>query len=358
MRIGVRLGPVSVSTSTHSRRRSRSSQPNWHAKGKATTPDGREVDFRCHHSHRSQDAAIKCAATIRKQIEHGQNLHLITRVRSTPASREAARQRAVQQEARRQAKAAERARAGQQRAEQREARRQAKAASRGQTDHQRAEHQEARRQADVAKQAEAARYRAQQNAAPVLHRHPMTGPPQVVQIMQQPAERNREAAYHPAEQWQSFHQPNEQIARRYGPPPQQRSLGWPAIGLIVSGAATVVGLILAGVAGSNSKSALATTAGGIITLAVIGILVFAVAALLKRRRRPRNEEARPSIPVSQGPRATHPAPSTFTRPSSYIPGAHSGAVAAEQQPHGVPPRPPWDGAPRPPYGDGAPWPRQ
>jgi hypothetical protein len=127
VRIGVRLGPVSLSTSTRSRRRrrsrsrSQSRQPGWHATGHATTPDGREVDFRCHHSHRSQSAALDCASTTRKQIERGQNLQLVTRVRSTPASREAARQHALRQEAKRQAKAAKRAQAAQQRAQHREA---------------------------------------------------------------------------------------------------------------------------------------------------------------------------------------------------------------------------------------------
>ena len=144
MRIGVRLGPVWVSTSTRSRRRRRPSQPSWHATGQATTPDGRGVDFRCRHSHRSQDAAINCAATIRKQIERGQSLHLITRVRSTPATREAARQRAAEQEARRQAKAAQHAQAAQQRTEQREARRQAKAAERDRAAQQRQPEREER----------------------------------------------------------------------------------------------------------------------------------------------------------------------------------------------------------------------
>jgi hypothetical protein len=108
VRIGVRLGPVSLSTSTRSRRRSQSRQSSWHAKGHATTPDGREVDFRCQHSHRSQSAALDCASATRKQIERGRNLQLVTRVRSTPASREAARQRAQMKEAKRQAKAAQR----------------------------------------------------------------------------------------------------------------------------------------------------------------------------------------------------------------------------------------------------------
>ena len=121
MRIGVRVGPVWLSTSTRSRGRSQSSQPSWHAKGHATTPDGREVDFRCHHSHRSESAALDCANSIRKQIERGQSLHLVTRVRSTPVSREAARQHTQKQEAKRQAKAAQRAQAAQQRVQRREA---------------------------------------------------------------------------------------------------------------------------------------------------------------------------------------------------------------------------------------------
>ena len=192
MRIGVRLGPVWVSTSTRSRPKRRSSQPSWHAKGRATTPDGREVDFRCHHSHRSQDAAINCAATIRKQIERGQSLHLITRVRSTPASREAARQRAAEQEACRQAKAAERGRAAQQRSEQREARRQARAAERAQATQQRTEQRETRRQADAVQRAQAAQYRAQKAESRVMQRQPVAEQyPQFVQGTQQRMENRR-----------------------------------------------------------------------------------------------------------------------------------------------------------------------
>jgi hypothetical protein len=121
VRIGIRLGPVSLSTSTRRRRRRKSRQPSLHATGHATTPDGREVDLRCQHSHRSKSAALDCASTTRKQIERGQNLQLVTRVRSTPASREVARQRARRRETKRQAKAAQRAEERFQRAQHREA---------------------------------------------------------------------------------------------------------------------------------------------------------------------------------------------------------------------------------------------
>jgi hypothetical protein len=121
MRIGVRLGPVRLSTSTRKGRRRRPRQPSWHGTGHATTPDGREVDFRCPHNHRTQSAALDCSSTVSKQIGRGQNLHLITHVRSTPASREAARQRALQQETRRQAKEGQRAQATHRRVQQKEA---------------------------------------------------------------------------------------------------------------------------------------------------------------------------------------------------------------------------------------------
>lgn len=360
MRIGVRLGPVSVSTSTRSRRSRQSSQPSWHAKGRATTPDGREVDFRCQHSHRSQDAAINCAATVRKQIERGQSLHLITHVRSTPASREAARRRAAEQEARRQAKAVQRAQAAQQRAEQREAGRQAKAAQRAQTAQQRAEQQEARRQADAAQQAQAAQYCAQQSESLVMQRQPVAEQyPQFGQRAQQIREHRRdEAAYPPANQSQPFHQREDErrnLSRhRYAEPSRQRSLGWPIIGLIVGAAATVLGMVLAGMAGNNTHSALATAAGAIITLSILAVLVCATVAVLRRRKGHRNERSALPTPAGQDPRAHYPAP-PVTSLTVYAPGTYP--VAAEQPPHASPPRPYGDGAPWPPNGDRAPWPR-
>jgi hypothetical protein len=327
MRIGVRLGPVWVSTSTHSRRRRRRSsasrprQPSWHAKGKATTPDGREVDFRCQHSHRSQDAALKCSATVRKQIENGQSLHLITRVRSTPASREAARQRAAQKEARIQAKAAQRAQAAQQRAQQQERRRQAKAAGRAQP--------------------------AQQNLPPVVPwQPPAATPPQFAQRTQQPLQQHEEGpSYHPTGQRQPFQQSSDHVNRRYAAPSQPRSLSWPVTGLITAGTATVLGMVLAGVAGNNPRSALATTAGGIVTLGIIGVVVFAIVALVQRRSRRKNQGLAPT-PATPEPRNAYPAPA-FTGQAFQAPSSYLGLAAADQQPKDAHQRP---------YGHGAPWP--
>jgi hypothetical protein len=364
MRIGVRLGPVWVSTSTHSRRRSRSrsrsSQPNWHAKGKATTPDGREVDFRCQHGHRSQDAALKCAATVRKQIEHGQSQHLITRVRSTPASREAARQRTAQQEARRKAKAAERAQAAQQRAARREAGRQAKTAQRAQASQQRAEQQETYRRAEAAERAEAARYHTQQSASPVIHQHPAATPPQFAHRTPQRTQRREEAGYPLAGQWQPVHQRNDEpwnrVSHQYAEPSRQRSLSWPITGLIIAGAATILGMVLAGMAGTNSHSALATTAGGVITLSLIALVVFVTAALLQRRTRRRNKRPRSPMPENHDPRIPSPSPS-FPSSTPYPSGAYPSPIATERPPHGAPPRPYSNGAPWPPYGNSTQWPR-
>lgn len=307
MRIGVRLGPVSVSTSTHSRRRSRPSQPSWHATGHATTPDGREVDFRCQHSHRSQDAAINCAATVRKQVASGQNLHLITRVRSTPASRQAARQREAQQAARRQAKAAQHTQAAQQRAADKEARHQARAAQR----------------------AQAAQHRAQQKETLAIQRQ------------QQSTGQNAPRA-------QGAQQRAERAQRR-------RPRGWPVTGLIIAGGATLLGIILAGIAGSNPKSALGTTAGGLITLGILAVLICATAALLQWRRKSKNEGAYPRVPVVQNiPAAPYPTAPSVT-PTQYTPGPYPGPASAAPSPLIAPPAlregPPW------PYENSGSWPR-
>lgn len=222
MRIGVRLGPVSLSTSTRSRSRSRPRQPSWHATGHAITPDQREVDFRCHHNHRSQSAALDCASTIRKQIEHGQSLHLITRVRSTPASREAARQRALRQEEERKAKAAQRAQEAQQRAQRREAAAQQRAQQR-ETLALRRQQQAAERHA---RRGEAKRQRAEHEEGPAPQR-----PQQLTQIQQQnDGEGNR---LHP-------HRARRSHVRR--------SRSWPTTGLMITGAVVLLGLIFVGIA--------------------------------------------------------------------------------------------------------------
>ena len=319
MRIGVRLGPVSLSTSTHSRRRSRSSQPGWHATGHATTPDAREVDFRCHHNHRSQSAALDCASTTRKQIERGQNLHLVTRVRSTPASREAARQRALKQEAERQAKAAQRTQAAQQRVQRREA----AAQQRGQ-------------------QKEALAFQRQQQAAEQHARR--------TEATRQRAEPREESARQRPGQWTPAHQQNDRQwdrvhhshARQSHP---RRSRSWPATGLMIAGAVALLGVILAGIAGNNPHSALATTAGGLIILGIPAVLVCATATLWRRLRRGKRDEPRQPIPGNQNAPASYPPP-PVTYPTGYISGPYPGQTTAEQPPHTTPPAstgtaPPW-----------------
>ena len=319
MRIGVRLGPVWLSTSTHSRRKRRSSQTGWHATGHATTPDGREVDFRCHHNHRSQSAALDCASSTRKQIERGQNLHLVTRVRSTPASREAARQRAVKQEAERQAKAAQRAQAAQQRAERREA---------------------------------AAQQRAEQREALALQRQHQAAEQHArrAESACQRPERREESAHQRSGQWTQVHQRNDEQsdrahhsrARRSH---SRRSRGWPATGLMIAGAVALLGVILAGIARQYPHSALATTAGGLIILGVLAIIVCATAALRRRLRRGQRDESRQPISGNQNARSSYPPP-PFTYSMDYTPGPYPGQTTTEQPPHTTPPAstgtvPPW-----------------
>lgn len=302
MRIGVRFGPFSVSTSTRGgRRRSRSRRPSWHATGHATTPDGREVDFRCHHSHRSQSAALSCASTVRKQIEHGQSLHLITRVRSTPASREAARQRARQQEARRQAREAQHAEQREASAQRRAQQRQAQAVRQ----QQRALEKEARRQAGEARRAEQREASAQQKEALAVRQQRQTAEEQAQRAYaaQEHAAWKEEAARQHAERMSRIHQGHaermadihdrsEQRRERVRQTQAERSQrrrahGWPATGLMIAGAATLLGVILAGVA--SPRSSLGAVAGGLILLGVLAAFVCATAALWRRLRRGHQE---------------------------------------------------------------------
>lgn len=314
MRIGVRLGPVSLSTSTRSRRRSRSSRSGWHATGHATTPDGREVDFRCHHNHRSQSAALECASTTRKQIERGQNLHLVTHVRSTPASREAARQRALKQEAEHRAKAAQRAQVAQQRAQRREA---------------------------------AAQQRAQQKETLALERQQRATEQHVrrSEAVQQRPEPWEESAHQRPGQWTQIHQRNDEQrdrvhhgrARRSRP---RRSRSWPATGLMIAGAVVLLGVILAGAGGNKTHSALAVTGGGLIILGIPAVLICATAALWRRLRKGPRDEPRQPNPRNQTAPASYP-PSPFTYPSGYPSGPYPGHTTAGQPPpartEGIPP---------------------
>jgi predicted lipid-binding transport protein (Tim44 family) len=171
-------------------------------------------------------------------------------------------------------------------------------------------------------------------------------PLQFAQSTQQPLQRHQEGpSYHPTGQRQSFQQPNDHVNRQYPAPSQPRSLNWPLTGLITAGTVTVLGIVLAGVAGSNPRSALATMAGGIITLGIIGVVVLAIVALAHRRRRRKNHGLAPT-PATRDPRSAYPAP-TFTGPAFQAPGTYAGPAAAGQQ---------LQDAPQRPYGHGAQWP--
>lgn len=327
MRIGVRLGPVWLSTSTRSRRRrtrsrrtSRSRQTSWHATGHATTPDGREVDFRCQHSHRSQSAALDCASTTRKQIERGQNLHLVTHVRSTPASRAAERQHALTQEAERQAKAAQRAQAAQQRTQHRETVAQQRAQQKEALAFQREQRAVERR----ARYAESARQRTEYRERSAHQRHGQSA------HIHQPNDEQRDHVHH-------------HRARSHA----RRSLGWPTIGLMIAGAAMLFGVILAGIAGSDPHSTLAATAGGLITLGVLAVLVCGPAALWRRLRNGKRDQPHQPIIGSQNAPAPYLSP-PLTYPMGYIPGPYPGHTMAETKPDLTWPTrndtmPPWPG---------------
>lgn len=326
MRVGVRVGPVHLSTSTRSRRRGGSSGRTWYGKGSTTTPDGREVNFRCQHKHRSKSAALECSANIRKQIQHGRSLHLITRVRSTPASREAVRQRALKKEARHQAKANRRAETAAQRAEKRAAAKQ-RAQPPPPASHQ--QHPETQTWQPAPSppypgpQTQGrspswlmAQQRAHQQAPPALHQRqqypgsqvrqpaapPYPGPQTQEQSptwpspsQQQPASYQRQQhperqarqpapAPYPGPQTQRMHSwPN--ASRRSA---QRKSLGWPTIGLLIAGVGIIFGFVLAGMAANKPHSALAASAGGLVILALLVGLVCAAVALwrwLHRRSR-------------------------------------------------------------------------
>jgi hypothetical protein len=327
MRVGVRVGPVYLSTSTGRRRSRRSRARTWHGKGTTTTPDGREVSFRCQHKHRTKAAAIECAGTVRKQIQHGRSLHLITRVRSTPASREAARQRELKKAARRQAKADRRAEAAAQRAGKREASRQ-----RAHQQEPPAPYQQQRAAAGHAwqsapapspgsqaqppgwppaqqrthQQAPPASYQ-QQHAgsqiwqpAPVPHYPGLQTQPSGWPPVQQPTHQQAPPASYPQKHHaadQAWHpapispSPQSQTQRIHTVPvaprrlSQPRSPSWPTVGLLIAGAGIILGFVLAGLAGNKPHSALAASAGGVIVAAFLVGLVCASVALWRRLQR-------------------------------------------------------------------------
>lgn len=315
MRVGVRLGPVWVSTSTRSRSRPR--QPSWHAKGHAMTPDGRDVDFRCHHNHRTQSAAISCASVIRKQIERGQSLHLVTRVRSTPASRESERQRATQKEAIRQAKVTQRAQAARQRVEEREARRQAKITKRAEA---------AQRRQSAAQQREAL---AQQQSQKIKEQRAWQE-----QIQTQRVERREQPAYQRTEKWaEARHQSEERRDtvhhRHAGRTHRRRSRSWPVSGLVVAGVTILLGVVLAGIAGKNAHSPVAPIAGALLVFGFIGALVCAIAALWRRLGESKRSQESHLTMGSQPATVVSRQLTDFANSAGYVPSANRGGAAGD-----------------------------
>ena len=360
MRIGVRLGPVSVSPSTRRRRRrSRPRQPSWHATGRATTPDGREVDFRCHHNHRTQSAAVSCADTVRKQIERGQSLNLVTRVRSTPASREAARQHALQKEADRQAKAAQHAQAAAQKAEQHAQAAAQRAEQRARATAHRAEQQEARRRARATEQAEAsqrrqaaAHQRAQRKEALTAQRQQDMNERRAhrAQAARERTERQEQSARQQAERWEqaagqrNAERPDRVHRRREERARQRAPFGWTAYGLVIGAVMFLAGFVLAASAGHNSKSALVSAGALLVFFGLVALLVSGVAALWRRlRRRPRDQASvsytgswNGAVPAGQ------PSP---VNPIGYDPSAFPNQMAPDYPVHPAPPSRPYDQAP-------------
>lgn len=109
---------------------------------------------------------------------------------------------------------------------------------------------------------------------------------------------------------------------------------------MIAGAVVLLGVILAGVSGSNSHSALADTAGGLIILGILAVLTCVTATLWRRFRKGKREEPRQLNFGNQNAQAPYPPPS-FTYPTGYSPGPYPGHTTAGQPPpartEGVPP---------------------
>jgi hypothetical protein len=315
---------------------SRSRQPSWHATGHTITPDGREVDFRCDHNHRTESAAVECAGAIRKQIQRGQGQDLITRVRSTPASREVDRQRALQKEADHETKTAQRAQAAQQRAQDQQAHREARAS----------------RRAEAAQDRGTAVWqRIQQRQARPLRQDAAGQNALRPQTALQRGEGREQAAPQRAEEWSHLHRRNderwERVNRRRRERSQQRRpRGWPVTGLIVASGTVVLGAIFAGLAGNKSHGALATTAGALITLGILAVLICGSAALWRRLRNRKWDQPREAIADRPNSRAPWQ-PSPSANPLGYDAGPYPSHTGAGYPSYNTPPArtgsvPPWE----------------
>jgi hypothetical protein len=278
LRLSFGVGPLRASIPLTSRRRrrrrrrraSRPSQPTWQGTGQAVTPDGKRVLFQCGHKHRSPAAATECAGKRRRQIERGENLHLVTRVLDTPESRRLAAERAEQMAKRQHERAAARREAARRRAERQESARLARTEQKARHEHEQAAAQQeaARRRAerDEARR-EAARQRAERQESARQARTERTKAAR--QARTERTDARREAASLLAAQ---------RRARRATRPP----MGWPGWGNWTAAAMAVTAVVLSVIAGKDTKGPLAGVAVGLMILSVGVALVCLPVALWRK----------------------------------------------------------------------------
>jgi hypothetical protein len=70
---------------------------------------------------------------------------------------------------------------------------------------------------------------------------------------------------------------------------------------MITGAVVLLGLIFVGIAGNNSRSALAAIAGVLLILGIPAAFVCATAALWRRLRRGNPDQSRQPVPLSHMP---------------------------------------------------------
>jgi hypothetical protein len=115
---------------------------------------------------------------------------------------------------------------------------------------------------------------------------------------------------------------------------------------MIAGAVMILSVILIGIAGKNSHSALAETAAGFFTLGVLAALVCTIAALWRGLRKDRHDQPRKPIPGDQNALPPYPAPLSY--PAGYIPDPYADYETRRDQPPGTMPAavrtdtgPPW-----------------
>jgi septal ring factor EnvC (AmiA/AmiB activator) len=283
MRIGVGLGPFRVSVGGRLLPRRRYRRPSrsratttwqgasraatWQPSGTATTPDGRVVVFRCGHNHRSSAAAAECMTRRRLQVQRGQGDYLVTRVVSTPQSRERERLQAAEREAQAAARFDRAVEQERRRVEAKQARRQKQAEKEQERQQKRAQAYQDRQQRQAEKEQARRQKRWEQTqtqawqAAAAWRQH--TAPPA------------------PAAP------PASQPIRHSAPGPARHSLSWPQWGLIWSSGGFAAAIVLTAIAGNHPKSPVAGAGASLLVLAVAAGVVSAAAAgwrAVKRRR--------------------------------------------------------------------------